>query len=164
MNVDGDRVVITAPLDCEAGNDTGSANFYKIDWHDKYLALRQKVVSTNPSCLFGFSCKIFGDMAFVGDGCRDVGNVSFAGGLQAYEYDYNNVTYPWQATQFITDVIPISYNQFGSGGLDFDGTYLMVGQGRASGANIPFLPIFYPPNGFPPSAEGRVLTFIRRRI
>lgn len=160
MSIDGDWAIITEPLDCTAGLYVGSANFYKIDWFHKQLIFRQKVVSSNPNFLFGFSCKIYADVAFIGDPGRIVDGILYRGALQALEINDNET---WILTQLLTDIGGSQWDQFGAGGLDFNGKYLIASNDRDTSQNVNFLPSYYPPTGYPPPGQGRVRSWVQVR-
>lgn len=158
ISIDNEWAIITTPADCTAGNLTGSANFYKINRSTGIFTQKQTVVSSSPTFLFGFASKIYADTAFIGDPGRTVNGILYQGAIQAYELCDNDT---WIATQLLTDVGAPSFNQLGAGGLEYDGTYLMASSDRIAAANIPYLPSFVPPTGFPPSGPSRVRTWIK---
>lgn len=150
IDIDSGNAVITAPGDSVSPEAllTGAVYFLKLKQNGTWNII-QKVISDQPSLLFGFANIINGKRAVLGDPGRTIGSNPFQGAIRRYKYKKN--LKQWIPRELYTDPNGVAFDYFGGGGLQLSGEHIAASSDRIA------TDFFGGPRG--PALPGRVVIY-----
>ncbi len=152
--ISGYNAMVSAPQDTDTAPGShqvaGAVYFYSL--HNGQWQLNAKVLSDQPSTLFGFGLAIDGDTAVIGDCGRKVNHNIYQGALKVYQKQGNT----WIPSSLLIDPNGRAYDFFGGGGVDINAGYIMGGDDTFS---TTYFPATFPGKNNNPFNNGRAVLY-----